>query len=445
MSAAWRAEGTAAAVPVTAPAGLPRLLAGWEATGRPAGLADHDRWYGAVPPRGRSRHGAPALVTAVERAGLTGHGGAWFPAAVKMRAVAAGRGPAVVVANGAESEPASSKDRFLLHAAPHLVLDGAVLAAEAVGSDAVIVCVQDDGYLPRRVAAAAAERRAARLDEVKIDVAPVPHRYVASEETALVQLLSGGPALPTFTPPLPYQRGVGGRRTLVHNVETLAHLALLGRYGSAWFRSVGTPEAPGSALITFSVPPAVEGCVYEVALGTRIGDLFALAGYPAEHVQALLTGGYGGAWLPLPAGLGVPMTPGHLRSAGGALGAGVIIGLRAGACGIAETARVLAWLAGQSAGQCGPCMHGLPAIADDFALLAAGRAARDVLTRLHRRLGAVTGRGACHHPDGAVRLADSALSVFATDVSRHLRHGPCGGARDAPLLPLPPAESGRRR
>ncbi|HLI35792.1 MAG TPA: NADH-ubiquinone oxidoreductase-F iron-sulfur binding region domain-containing protein [Streptosporangiaceae bacterium] len=434
---------TAATLPVTMPAGLPRLLAGWYDTGRPAGLRDHLRRYGPVPLRGRSRRGMPMLAATVEQAGLAGHGGAWFPAAVKMRSAAAGRGPAVVVANGSESEPASEKDRLLLHVAPHLVLDGAVLAAEAIGADQIFVCVHDDGHLPRWVAAAAEQRQAAGLDPVPAEIAAVPQRYVASEETALVQWLSGGPPLPTFTPPRPYERGVGGRRTLVHNVETLAHLALLARYGPGWFRGVGTAEAPGSALITFGVPTAAHSGVYEVALGTPVGYLFDLAGAPPGSVQALLTGGYGGAWIPVRTDL--PLTPGGLRSAGGSLGAGVVIGLPAAACGLAETARVLAWLAGQGAGQCGPCVYGLPAIADDFALLAAGKHDPGILARLRSRLGTVTGRGACHHPDGAVRLAASALSVFASDVGYHLRHGPCRGTRHPPVLPLPGAAPRRNR
>lgn len=438
----------AATIPVTAPAGLPRLLAGWHAAGRPASLADHLRRYGPVPLRGRSRRSTAMLVTTVEQAGLAGRGGGWFPAAVKIRAVAAGRGPAVVVANGAESEPASAKDRMLLHAAPHLVLDGAVLAAEAVGAGEAIVCVHDDGHLLRQVTVAARERHAASLDRVQIHVAAVPRRYVASEETALVQWLSGGPPLPTFTPPRPYQRGVDGRRTLVHNVETLAHLALVARYGPEWFRAVGTAQAPGSTLITFGVPGVVRSSVYEVALGTRIGHLFDLADCRSDDgtsVQALLTGGYGGAWIPARSGLDVPLTRGDLRSAGGVLGAGVVLGLPTACCGVAETARLLAWLADQGAGQCGPCVYGLPAIADDFALLAAGQRSPGVLKRVRGRLDVVAGRGACHHPDGAVRLATSALAVFAADVDQHLRHGPCRGTRRPPVLPLPAASRGSNR
>ena len=102
---------------------------------------------------------------------------------------------------------------------------------------------------------------------------------------------------------------------------------------------------------------------------------------------------------------------------------------------------MLGWLAGQSAQQCGPCLFGLPAIAGDFGQLALGRADAALFERLHRRLGTVAGRGACSHPDGAVRLARSALSVFAADARAHAAGRPCLHARSPelrpPVLPVP--------
>ncbi len=246
--------------------GLPRLLAGIPARGALA-LREHLALHGELPAiegRGRSRRGAAAgLIDEIERAGLLGRGGAGFPTAAKLRAVAGasrsgfgGAGPIVVV-NGAEGEPASAKDRTLLRSLPHLVLDGAVLAAGAVGAQEVLlgVCESSPSALDA-VARALAERcgsgRAERVDGVQCQLCPVPHRYVAGHESALVNHLSGGPALPTFTPPRPFERGVRGRPTLVCNVETLAHLALIARHGSDWFRELGTPEQPGSALVTLA-------------------------------------------------------------------------------------------------------------------------------------------------------------------------------------------------
>jgi NADH:ubiquinone oxidoreductase subunit F (NADH-binding) len=385
-----------------------RLLAEWREHRRAADLAVHHARYGPLP---RVRD----LVAAVERAGLRGRGGAGFPTAQKLRAVAAGRGRAVVVVNACESEPGSDKDRTLLRLAPHLVLDGAVLAAHAVGGAEIIVCLRAGDPLAGAVTSALAERgEAARIQEV-------PHRYVASEESALVNLINTGDARPTTRPPRPDERGVGGRPTLVSNAETLAHLALIARFGPDWFRAMGTAESPGTTLVTLSGAVRDAG-VYEVALGTPVGQVLSLA-TPAP-ASAVLIGGIGGTWLPLPAG--VPLAHRELAEAGATLGVGALHVLPAAACGLAETARIVGYLAGESASQCGPCMFGLPALAEDLTRLTQGRCDD---ARLRRHLDVIAGRGACRHPDGAVRLARSALRTFAPDVRAHLAGRPCRHAR----------------
>jgi NADH:ubiquinone oxidoreductase subunit F (NADH-binding) len=444
---AVRGAGTTGSRPPAAR--LPRLIA----AGAPLGLQAHLSRYGPLPPgaplvpggpaRPAGAHGQAGLIAQVERAGLTGRGGAAFPAARKMRAVTGAdrrgrrRGGAVLIANGAESEPASGKDSILLRQSPHLVLDGIALAAGAVGAATAYLCV--DGAVPGRVdglLAAVAERRQAGLAEAAVRVVAVPGGFVASEESALVNFLNGGPAVPVYVPPRPFERGVGGQATLVNNVETLAHMALIARYGAEWFGAVGTLAAPGSALVTIGGAVGRPG-VYEIALGRPAGELIELAGGPAEPLQAILAGGYFGGWLSLPAAAAVPVSPPGLRSAGASFGAGVLIALPADCCGLAETARVLRYLAGQSAGQCGPCTFGLPAIADALAHLAwQGRDER-AAEWLRYLLPLVDKRGACHFPDGAVALVASALRVFAHDLQRHLSRGPCPAANRPPVLPIP--------
>ena len=415
-----------------APVGLPRLLVGGPDPSQPMPLAMHLKVHGPVLLRGSAGGRGPAmLIDAVERAGLTGHGGAGFPTARKMRAVAGRRRPVIVV-NAAEGEPASGKDAHLMRVRPHLVLDGAVLAADAVGSREIIVALHAG---PSSAQAAVNERLAAGLDPVAITVVRMPPEYVASEESALVRFLSGRPALPTFTPPRPFERGVNGRSTLVQNAETLAHLALIARHGDQWFRSVGTPEAPGSLLVTVAGAVQRPG-VYEVAFGMPLTAAFEAAGGLTEPIQAVLVGGYFGAWLPAETALRVRLTPADLVAAGAAIGAGVLLALPASACGVAESQRVASWLAAQSAGQCGPCTLGLPAIAEDLALLGRPGNTSNVRNRLERRLQLVEGRGACHHPDGTARFVASALRTFAADLERHRRGNPCPPARN-PVLPLP--------
>ena len=405
---------------------IPRLLAGLSYYG-PAGLAEHHRQYGPLPAVGRR------FIDVVDASGLTGRGGAGFPTGRKMRMVAVSRGSKVVVANGCEGEPASSKDRLLLTMLPHLVLDGLVAAAMAVGAKNAYLCVHDhEADLLDSLDDAVAERS----DPVRVRVTGVPGRYVASEQSSIVQYLNGGPAKPTFAPPRPQERGVRGLPTLVNNVETLAHLALIARYGDRWFRSAGLPAAPGSMLVTASGAVCQPG-VYEIQLGTPVGDVVMRAGGPAERPRALLVGGYFGAWLPVDVAWPLPMTHAALKAAGGALGAGMVLTLPESSCLLAETARVVRYLADEGAGQCGPCVFGLPALADSMTDLAYHGGRGRALGRLATLIPLVERRGACRHPDGVTQLIRSALRTAAADARHHDEAGPCRGVVREPLLPLP--------
>jgi NADH:ubiquinone oxidoreductase subunit F (NADH-binding) len=426
------------APPAARPRGdaLPRLLAGLGHQ-QILDLADHERSYGMLWLRGPSGRRRPErLIDMVEASGLTGRGGAGFPTGRKMRSVA-GRGQAVVIANGAEGEPASAKDRLLLTQLPHLVLDGITLVADAVGANEAYLCVhRQERDLLDGLAAAAAERTRAGFDPVTVQITGVPGRYVSSEQSSIVHYLNGGPGKPTFSPPRPHESGVQGRPTLVNNVETLAHVALIARHGDRWFRTAGLPSAPGSMLVTVGGAVEQPG-VYEIELGTGIGEVIRLAGGPTEDLQALLVGGYFGAWLPVEVAWPVRMTQASMRAVGAAPGAGIVIALPDSSCGLAETARVVRYLADQGAGQCGPCLMGLPALAGALADLAfyggRGRAV-DTIADL---IPLIEGRGACRHPDGATQLARSALRAFTADARWHDHCGPCDGAGRDPLLPVP--------
>ena len=403
---------------------------------QPLSLAAHLAHYGPVP-QYASR--PAALIAEVESAGLTGRGGGAFPTGRKLRAVAAansGRSSAVVVANGSESEPASSKDAVLLSHSPHLVLDGIALAAEGVGAARAFLCVGSRGGLARSVSAVLDERDRAGLSTLPIEVISRPDGYLAGQETALVSALNGGLALPTFIPPRPADKGVRRRPTLVLNVETLAQVALIARYGAAWFRSVGLAASPGSALVTVTGAVDRPG-VREIPLGTALGEVLRRSGQNSP-AQAVLTGGYFGTWLPLPAALSAAVSVPGLRAAGGSLGAGVLAVLPDTACGLAETARVTGYLASQIADQCGPCRNGMPALAEAMNWIAFGQPGADIIHWAHQLTDLVTGRGACHLPDGAAGLVTSALEVFSADLRSHAQTGPCERAHRPAILPIPP-------
>ena len=243
-----------------------------------------------------------------------------------------------------------------------------------------------------------------------------------------MHFLNGGEAKPTFTPPRPFQRGVDGRPTLVQNVETLANLALIARYGAGWFREAGTATEPGTVLVSVLGAVRRPGIV-EVELGVPIRAVVDRCGGLAAPVQALLIGGYFGSWT------GTKALDRALSNATFPLGARAIVVLPHGTCGLAETARVARYLAEESAGQCGPCVFGLPAVATALESIAAGsRDARGAIDRLPRLSAQIARRGACAHPDGALRFVDSALRVFADEIELHLA-GRCSAIHAEPLLP----------
>ena len=402
-----------AAIATAGPPGLPRLLAGLDTAGTTMTLAEHQAVHGPMPSISSAK-----LIEVVGHSGLRGRGGADFPTATKLRAVADRRGGASLVVNGSETEPASSKDRLLLARLPHMVLDGAVLAARAVGADNVIVKIGDGTPSVLRALEGAV---AVRPDDgISFEIVVGPEGYVTGEETAVLHYLARGVAKPMFVPPRPYERGLRGRPTLIQNPETLSQLALIARFGSDWFRELGSDADPGSALVTISGAVRTPG-VYELAFGTSMNDLLAAAGGPTEPLQALLVGGYFGTWVRASRALRLRLSRQDLHSVGCALGSGVLIALGESACGLHESARVIDYLADQSAGQCGPCVHGLAAIADSVGALADGVAHPRELKRVLRWTAEVRGRGACHHPDGAARFVESALSVFGDELEHHRR------------------------
>lgn len=357
-----------------------------------------------LPVLGRGR-----LIGLVRDAGLTGHGGAGFPTWRKLAAVAAAN-RAVVIGNGAEGEPASAKDKTVLSVSPHLVLDGLQLAADAVGATDCYL------YLPAALVNHLHHAIATRHDRRPVTLVTAPDTFIAGEESAVIASIGGGKPLPTDKRALVVESGLRGRPTLVQNVETLAHIAMIARHGPTWFRRNGTEAEPGTFLATVGGAVTTPG-VYEVSYGIPLTDLLDLAGGPATRLSAVLVGGYHGTWLPR---TDIPMSRAGLASHGATPGAGVAHALPASYCGLTETARITTYLADQSARQCGPCKFGLPAMADTLHRLAAGDRNPDLPRQVAALTTLVTNRGACHHPDGTVRLVRSALTVFAHEIDRHL-------------------------
>lgn len=400
-------------------------------------LTAHHDAYGHLPV---NRHGLAAasdLAHRVDVAGLRGRGGGWFPTARKMQAVAGQvkrrRQRPVVIANGMEGEPASHKDSLLLTRSPHLVLDGLQLMAQTMGARDAFLAVPAGSPAIPVLQLAMLERSSAKLDAKQPKLLIGPDRYVASEESALANAAGGGQQLPQFAPRR-HESGLGRRPTLVNNVETLAHLACIARYGPEWFRQLGTTASPGTTLVTVS-GIVQNPAVLEITVGTTVSDILSSVGGTTQPLQACLTGGFGGTWVAASAAT-AGWSPEGLTDAGGVVGASVLGVIGHGTCGLAETSRIMWWLASQSAGQCGPCRFGLAAVAASLGQLTALADPVTAHERLRHQLGLIPGRGACRHPDGATRLARSALHVFSGEVDHHL-HGRCTAPQSRCELQVP--------
>jgi NADH:ubiquinone oxidoreductase subunit F (NADH-binding) len=397
-----------------------RLLAGPSATGGAESYRDHVARLGRRP----LVREPESVLGELDAAGLTGRGGAGFPVGRKWRTVAErgarGTGGSRLIVNGAEGEPLSAKDRVLMASRPHLVLDGARLAAEVVGASEIVLYV-GMAHVAARAALVAAIREREPLG-VPVRLAEAPDRYVAGEESAAVHFVNEGDARPVTVPPRPFERGVAGRPTLVQNVESLAHAALITRFGADWYREAGRSETRGTALVTLTGGPRAG--VWEIELGATLAEVADLAGTSIADVEAVLIGGYFGGWVAGDEARNLVLDPGRLRAEDRAFGCGVVSFVDHD-CGVRATARIVDYMAGESAGQCGPCVFGLRSIADAVGRIAAVQPRSDDLPRIERWTAQLVGRGACRHPDGAAGLLTSAMRVFSEEFTLHVRSRRC--------------------
>lgn len=418
-------------VPALSTVGPPRLLAG----------LDERTWMDRVSHL--TRHGTmPSmpvgeLIALAENTELRGRGGAGFPFARKLKAVAdshARTGASAVVVNGSEGEPSCLKDTALLLYVPHLVIDGAVLAATALGARRVTIGVTR-ADVERSVRRAIAERGPSGP---QVRVTRLPERFVTGEGTALTRGLDGGPALPSGRRVRSSESGLGGLPTLLSNTETFAQLAVAARLGALGYREAGLPTEPGTVLLTVAGTRVVE-----TPTGVPLAHVLRMCG--TDPGQGVLVGGYHGAWLSARDAYAVTVSATSLATHNAVLGAGAVLPLPHATCPAGETLRVLRWMADESAGQCGPCVLGLPALARTLAGVVYGGGPR-ALDDVRAGMKAVERRGACSHPDGTARFVASALAAFPEEFTAHAMGHGCGrptiGALPVPAG-APPRPSGR--
>lgn len=356
----------------------------------------------------RARLGACPLLTRdvlieeLTEARLTGRGGGAFPVARKVEAMPR-RGGDVVV-NACEGDPTAAKDATLLARSPHLVIDGALILARALRARRTVIAVHEDAP-----ASALQEALAQRPDASQIEIATVPSRYIASESSALLSHLHGGPALPTDPSVRGTDRARGHRATLVQNAETVAHVAIVARVGGAAFARASRGDETGTALVTVS-GESFPTLVVEARDTDLVTDLLRACGARPAPDALVLTGGFTGSWVRYGDLAGVEWGPTSLARVGASRGVGSFVVLPAGACVLHETLELVQAADRVAAHQCGPCRFGLPSLADDLARITAGDGA--ALPRLERRIDLIEGRGGCSHPSATVGLVRSALALL---------------------------------
>jgi len=296
--------------------------------------------------------GPAAIIAEVTAAKLLGRGGAAFPTGRKWEAVAAQPArPHYLVCNADESEPGTFKDRVLLEEDPQAVVEGMAICALATGCEKAYVYVR--GEYPR---AAEALARAARSVDLEIEIRRGAGAYICGEETALFNSIEGKRGEPRAKPPFPVAVGLFGKPTVVQNVETLANVPWILREGAEAFRSLGTPDSAGTRLFCLSGAVARPG-LYEIAMGTTLGELLELAGGAPRGIQAILLGGAAGTFVG-PDKLSLPLSFEATRAAGATLGSGVVMVFDERADLPAILRRIAAFFRDESCGQCVPCRVG---------------------------------------------------------------------------------------
>lgn len=416
-------------VPFVLSLGESRLTAGFDRYRR-LDLWAHEEVHGDFP-----RLSAGELIELAEKINLRGRGGAGFPFHRKMKAVIDSvrrrELPAIVAVNATEGEPAAWKDKVLLVRAPHLILDGASLVARALKAEELVIGIADDGVGEESLAEALAERRM----PVPTRVVAVPHRFLSGEGGALVRGMNGEANIPPGQKSRSSDGGVAGLPTLLSNAETFAQLAIAARIGPAGYASVGTKDEPGTVMLSVG-GSASRPAVVECPTGAPMKEVLRMCG--ATVGSGVLLGGFHGKWITAEAADQAEVSIKGLAEVGGRLGAGIVLPLGDNTCPLGEAARVVQYLAAESAGQCGPCRMGLPDLARKMQEVASGTASPDAV---RAAANFVRGRGACSHPDGTAGFALSAMDIFADDINAHASGEGCGRPVKG-ILPMPPGAEG---
>jgi NADH-quinone oxidoreductase subunit F len=377
------------------------------------------------------------LIKIVSDAGLRGRGGAGFPTGKKWQFTREAREqPRYLVLNGGEDEPGSKKDRVLLENLPHLVLEGTILGAYAIGAtkaylyinaryDTAIKSIndalneaKDAGYWGKNILGSGID--------LEFEVAPAPHNYVAGEDTAVLEVLEGKKAWPRQKPPFPVTVGLFGKPTSVNNVETLANVGPILLKGADWYRKFGTAESAGTMIFSLNDDVNRPG-VYELPFGTPLRYLIEECGggmKDGKKIKAIMPAAPSSAFLP-PEKIDTPLDHNSMRDAGSGLGCGVVRLVPKGGCIVEELIKIAEFFAAESCGQCPACRMETNTLAAMLKKVQAGQGGKPVLDQFGKILAFNKGKGFCNLIGMPGPPIESALKLFPADFEAHLTAGKC--------------------
>ena len=383
------------------------------------------------------KNSSEELIKVVSDAGLRGRGGAGFPTGKKWQFTReASEQPHYLVLNGGEDEPGSKKDRVLLENLPHLVLEGSILGAYAIGAtkaylyinaryDAAMKSINDAldeaksaGYWGRNILGSGFD-----LD---IEVVPAPHNYVAGEDTAVLEVLEGKKAWPRQKPPFPVTVGLFGKPTSLNNVETLANVAPIVLKGADWYRKFGTAESTGTMIFSLNDDVNRPG-VYELPFGTPLRYLIEECGggmKDGKKIKAIMPAAPSSAFLPAEK-IDTPLDHNSMREAGAALGCGVVRLVAEGSCIVEEVLKIAEFFAAESCGQCPACRMETNTLAMMLKKVQAGQGGQAMLEQFSKILAFNKGKGFCNLIAMPGPPIESAIKLFPADFEAHLTTGKC--------------------
>ena len=380
--------------------------------------------------------GPDKIIAMVKESGLRGRGGAGFPAGVKWGFIPQGGGkPHYLVVNADESEPGTCKDVPLMLATPHLLIEGAVIAAYAIRASLAFVYVRGEVlHVVRRLRQAVAEAYGAGYLGHNIlgsgyDLDMVVHAgagaYECGEETALLTSLEGYRGLPRLKPPFPAVAGLYSCPTVINNVETIASVPSIVSNGAAWFAGFGTEKSKGFGIMSLSGHVTSPG-QYEAPLGITLRGLLDMAGgIRAGHRLKFWTPGGSSTPILTDEHLDVPLDFEATSAAGSMLGTRALQIFDDTTCVVRATLRWTEFYEHESCGKCTPCREGTFWMVRVLDRLEHGEGTEEDLDKLLDTCDNMAGRVFCALGDGAVAPVVSSIKYFRDEYLDHQKRGGC--------------------